>query len=62
MFKLLNEIIKRFGKVDIAINTTGMIIKKTFTKISELNYDKVFAINSKTAFLFMQEASKYLID
>ncbi|MDX2040265.1 MAG: SDR family oxidoreductase [Acidobacteriota bacterium] len=58
--RLFDETIKRFGKVDIAINTTGMVIKKPFTEVPEEDYDKIFAINSKAAFFFMQEAGKKL--
>lgn len=58
--RLFDETIKRFGKADIAINTTGMVIKKPFTEVPEEDYDKIFAINSKAAFFFMQEAGKKL--
>lgn len=50
----------KFGKIDIAINTAGMVIKKSFAEIDESDYDKIFAINSKAAFFFMQEAGKRL--
>lgn len=50
------------GSIDIAINTTGMVIKKPFSDITESDYDTIFAINSKTAFFFMQEAGKHLAD
>lgn len=50
------------GTVDIAINTTGMVIKKPFGDITEDDFDKIFAINAKTAFFFMQEAGKHLAD
>ncbi len=49
-----------FGKVHIAINTTGMVIKKPLIEVDESDYDKIFEINSKAAFFFMQEAGKRL--
>ena len=52
----------KFGQVDIAINTTGMVLKKPFIEVSEAEFDKMFAINSKAAFFFMQEAGKRLTD
>lgn len=58
--RLFDETIQRFGQVDIAINTTGMVIKKPFTETTEEEYDKIFAINSKAAFFFLQEAGKKL--
>lgn len=60
--RLFDEAIGAFGRIDIAINTTGMVIKKPFGEIAEADYDQIFAINSKAAFFFMQEAGKKLSD
>lgn len=57
---LFDEAIKAFGGVDIAINTTGMVIKKPIIETTEEDYDKIFAVNSKAAFFFLQEAGKKL--
>ncbi len=59
---LFDETVAAFGGVDIAINTTGMVLKKPLTEISEAEYDTMFGINSKAAFFFMQEAGKKLND
>jgi NAD(P)-dependent dehydrogenase (short-subunit alcohol dehydrogenase family) len=45
--RLFDEAMKRFGHVDIAVNTTGMVIKKPIAEVTEEDYDKIFAINSK---------------
>lgn len=58
--RLFSEAKSRFGKVDIAINTTGMVIKKPILDCTEEDYDKIFAVNSKAAFFFMQEAGRTL--
>src|SRR5271165_6570200 len=58
--RLFDEAMKRFGHVDIAVNTTGMVIKKPIAEVTEEDYDKIFAINSKAAFFFIQEAGKRL--
>ncbi len=60
--RLFDETIKAFGCVDIAINTTGMVIKKPIVEVTEADFDKMFAINSKAAFFFIQEAGKKLAD
>ncbi|MCP5425874.1 MAG: SDR family oxidoreductase [Gammaproteobacteria bacterium] len=60
--RLFSEARSRFGKVDIAINTTGMVIKKPILDVTEADYDKIFAINSKAAFFFIQEAGRTLSD
>lgn len=51
-----------FGRIDIAINTAGMVLKKPMAELSEAEYDTMFAINSKTAFFFIKEAGKALED
>lgn len=48
------------GSVDIAINTTGMVIKKPIAEITEEEYDTIFAINAKTALFFIQQAGEHL--
>jgi NAD(P)-dependent dehydrogenase (short-subunit alcohol dehydrogenase family) len=58
--RIFDATIEKFGGIDIAINTTGMVIKKPILQYSEEDYDKSFAINSKAAFFFIQEAGKKL--
>ncbi|WP_353163673.1 SDR family oxidoreductase [Empedobacter brevis] len=60
--KLFEETKNRFGKVDIAINTVGMVLKKTYLETTEEEYDTMFDINSKVAYFFIQEAGKHLKD
>lgn len=60
--KLFDEAIARFGGIDIAINTVGMVLKKPFAETTEAEYDKMFGINSKSAYFFLQEAGKKLND
>lgn len=52
----------RFGRIDIAINTVGKVLKKPFVDITEAEYDEMFAVNSKSAFFFIKEAGKTLED
>ena len=61
-FALFDAAIKEFGGVDIAINTTGMVIKKPILNVTEEDYDKIFAVNSKAAFFFLQAAGAKLND
>ncbi|MGO4450465.1 SDR family oxidoreductase [Phyllobacterium sp. TAF24] len=60
--KLFEDTKAKFGAIDIAINTTGKVLKKPFTEITEAEYDEMFAINSKAAFFFIKEAGKHLSD
>jgi NAD(P)-dependent dehydrogenase (short-subunit alcohol dehydrogenase family) len=60
--KFFDEAIAKFGGIDVAINTVGMVLKKPFTETTEEEYDKMFGINSKSAYFFLQEAGKKLND
>jgi NAD(P)-dependent dehydrogenase (short-subunit alcohol dehydrogenase family) len=58
--KLFADALGAMGSIDIAINTTGMVIKKPLAEITEEDYDKIFAINAKTALFFIQQAGEHL--
>lgn len=60
--KLFDEAIAKFGGIDIAINTVGMVLKKPFVETTEAEYDSMFNINSKSAYFFLQEAGKKIND
>lgn len=60
--KLFQTAKDKFGRVDVAINTAGMVLKKPFSATTEDEYDTMFGINSKAAYFFIQEAGKHLED
>ncbi|SHF37839.1 NAD(P)-dependent dehydrogenase, short-chain alcohol dehydrogenase family [Pedobacter caeni] len=60
--KLFEEAIAKFGGIDIAINTVGMVLKKPFSETTEAEYDVMFGVNSKSAYFFLQEAGKKIND
>ncbi|SDD31899.1 SDR family oxidoreductase [Niabella drilacis] len=60
--RFFDEAITRFGGIDIAINTVGMVLKKPFVDTTEAEYDAMFSINSKVAYFFIREAGKKLRD
>ena len=60
--RLFSDAVAQAGRIDIAINTVGMVLKKPIVEVSEDEYDTMFAINSKTAFFFLQQAGKHLAD
>ncbi len=53
---------ERFGSLDIAINTVGMVLKKPILETTEAEYDTMAAINSKAAYFFIREAGRQLAD
>ncbi|MBB3662205.1 MULTISPECIES: SDR family oxidoreductase [Prauserella salsuginis group] len=54
--------VDRFGRVDVAVNTTGMVLRKPILETTEEEYDRMFAVNSKAAYFFIQEAGRRLSD
>ncbi|RDZ28495.1 SDR family oxidoreductase [Lysobacter silvisoli] len=60
--KLFEDTIAAVGRPDIAINTVGKVLKKPFVDISEAEYDEMTAVNSKSAFFFLQQAGKHVND
>ncbi|WP_342235577.1 SDR family oxidoreductase [Inquilinus sp. OTU3971] len=60
--RLFAEAKSRFGRVDIAVNTAGKVLKKPFVETTEAEYDEMFAVNSKAAYFFIREAGKTLED
>ncbi|KAL6237229.1 hypothetical protein BDW75DRAFT_249306 [Aspergillus navahoensis] len=41
--KLLGDVKRDFGKIDIVVNTVGKVLKKPITEITEEEYDTLFA-------------------
>lgn len=60
--RLFADTVAKFGRLDIAINTVGKVLKKPIVDISEAEYDEMFAINAKSAFFFLQAAGKHVAD
>ncbi|MFG3258850.1 SDR family oxidoreductase [Streptomyces sp. NPDC048172] len=60
--RLFDTAVDTFGGVDIAVNTTGMVLRKPILETSEDEYDRMFGINAKAAYFFIQEAGRRLND
>ncbi len=51
-----------FGQVHAVVNTAGMVIKKPVARVTDDEYDEMFAVNAKAAFLMMREAANRVAD
>ncbi|MCP1231539.1 SDR family oxidoreductase [Acetobacter indonesiensis] len=60
--KLFTDTIAAIGKLDIAINTVGKVLKKPIAETSESEFDAMFAVNTKAAYFFIKEAGLHLND
>lgn len=41
---------KDYGKLHIAVNNVGKVLKKSMAEINEAEYNEMFVLNSKAAF------------
>jgi NAD(P)-dependent dehydrogenase (short-subunit alcohol dehydrogenase family) len=60
--RLVDATIEHFGKWDILVNTSGLIVRKPLAETTEKEYDDSFAINSKIPFFLMREAFAKMAD
>ncbi len=62
MEQLFHDAKQALGRIDIAVNTVGKVLKKPMTQISEAEFDAMDAVNNKAAFFFLKEAGRHLAD
>ena len=59
--KLVDAAVNRFGRLDIMVNNAGIETRTSILETTEEQYDKVLAINLKSAFFGTQLAAKQMI-
>ena len=59
--KLVDTTVSRFGRVDIMVNNAGVETRTSVLDTTEDQYDRVLAINLKSAFFGTQLAAKQMI-
>lgn len=59
--RLIATAVDRFGRVDIMVNNAGIEIRTSMLDTTEAQYDKVLAINLKSAFFGTQLAARQMI-
>jgi len=59
--KLVDRAVSRFGRLDIMVNSAGIETRTSVLDTTEDQYDKVMAINLKSAFFGSQIAAKQMI-
>ena len=60
--RLFDDAVSALGPIDIAVNTTGKVLRKPIAETTEDEYDAMFDINAKAAYFFIKEAGKHLAD
>jgi glucose 1-dehydrogenase len=59
--KLIDAAVSNFGRLDIMVNNAGVETRTSVLETSESQYDKVLAINLKSAFFGTQLAAKQMM-
>lgn len=60
--KAVAETVKKFGRLDILVNSAGVIIRKDVLEMSEEEWDLVLDVNLKGVFLMCRAALPHLIE
>jgi glucose 1-dehydrogenase len=59
--KLINTAVQKFGRVDIMVNNAGVETRSSILDTTEEQYDRVLAINLKSAFFGTQIAAQQMM-
>ena len=60
--RLFDEAIGRFGKLDILVNNAGLMTTGPVSALTEVEFDRIFAVNVKGTFFACQQAATRLAD
>lgn len=60
--KIIDETIKKYGKIDVLFNNAGLIINKPLEDNAEADFDNMVTVNIKSPFFLTQKAIPYLLE
>ena len=53
----VDDILGRFGRIDVLVNNAGIMIRKGFFDYTASDWDRVMSVNLKSAFVFSQKVA-----
>ncbi|MDE6104572.1 MAG: 2-dehydro-3-deoxy-D-gluconate 5-dehydrogenase KduD [Clostridia bacterium] len=59
---IIEETVKKFGRIDILVNNAGIIKREDSLEFSEENWDTVLNVNLKTVFFLTQAVAKRFVE
>jgi 2-deoxy-D-gluconate 3-dehydrogenase len=59
--RIIESVVKEFGKIDILVNNAGIIRRADALEFSEKDWDDVLSINLKTVFFLCQAAARQFV-
>ncbi|MBW1699239.1 MAG: SDR family oxidoreductase [Deltaproteobacteria bacterium] len=60
--EIINIVKERFNRIDVVVNSAGILTTTPILEITEEQWDRVFAINLKGTFFMCQAALKHMIE
>jgi NAD(P)-dependent dehydrogenase (short-subunit alcohol dehydrogenase family) len=57
----MQEVVNKFGRLDIAVNNAGIEIKKAFLEVTDAEWNKVIAVNLFGSYLVSQVAAQQMV-
>jgi 3-oxoacyl-[acyl-carrier protein] reductase len=60
--RLFDHTLAHFSRLDILVNSAGIMFKKPVSDVTEAEFDHIFAVNVKGTFFSCQQAAKRLAD
>ena len=59
---MVQEIVRKFGRLDIAVSNAGIEIKKPFLEVTDDEWNKVIGVNLYGSFLVSQIAARQMVN
>lgn len=59
--RMVAETVKKFGRLDIAVNNAGMEIKKPFLDVTDAEWNQVLGVNLYGSFVVSQAAARQMV-
>jgi glucose 1-dehydrogenase len=59
--RMLDEVVSRFGRLDIAVSNAGVEIRESFLDVTDEHWQKVLSVNLYGAFVFSQVAARQMV-
>lgn len=58
---LIEDIIKKFGRIDVLVNNAGINMKKEFTQVTDEDFQKIITTNLCSVFAISREVVKQML-
>ena len=58
---MINQVVQKFGRLDIAVSNAGIEIKKPFLEVSDDEWNRVLSVNLFGAFLVSQISARQMV-